>query len=94
MFKKEPLSENNSRKPEEPEPVEGHKLTKLFNKVTGQPSSYVNKSDYIFGKTLGAGTFGVVRQARCISSGENVAVKILLKKASFEGPVSTTTDAI
>lgn len=81
MFKKEPLSENNSRKPEEPEPVEGHKLTKLFNKVTGQPSSYVNKSDYIFGKTLGAGTFGVVRQARCISSGENVAVKILLKKA-------------
>lgn len=80
MFGKQQISANRT-KPEEPEPVEGHKLTKLFNKMTGQPQSYVNKSDYIFGKTLGAGSFGVVRQARCISTGENVAVKILLKKA-------------
>ena len=40
-----------------------------------------NKNDYIFGRTMGAGTFGVVRQARRISTNENVAVKILLKKA-------------
>ncbi|KAG0656326.1 Calmodulin-dependent protein kinase cmk2 [Maudiozyma exigua] len=40
-----------------------------------------NKIDYIFGKTLGAGTFGIVRQARKISTDEDVAVKILLKKA-------------
>ncbi|SMN19238.1 similar to Saccharomyces cerevisiae YFR014C CMK1 Calmodulin-dependent protein kinase [Maudiozyma saulgeensis] len=40
-----------------------------------------NKSDYIFGKTLGAGTFGIVRQARKLSTNEDVAVKILLKKA-------------
>ncbi|CCF57439.1 hypothetical protein KAFR_0C04480 [Kazachstania africana CBS 2517] len=39
------------------------------------------KTDYIFGKTLGAGTFGVVRQARKLSTNEDVAVKILLKKA-------------
>lgn len=71
----------NSGKPKEPEQVEGHKLTKIIHKLSGQPSSYVNKSDYIFGKTLGAGSFGVVRQARKISTGDNVAVKILLKKA-------------
>ena len=40
-----------------------------------------NKTDYIFGKTLGAGTFGIVRQARKLSTDEDVAVKILLKKA-------------
>lgn len=39
------------------------------------------KTDYVFGKTLGAGTFGVVRQARKLSTDENVAIKILLKKA-------------
>lgn len=39
------------------------------------------KFDYVFGKTLGAGSFGVVRQARRLSTDENVAVKILLKKA-------------
>ncbi|SCW02554.1 LAFE_0F09010g1_1 [Lachancea fermentati] len=78
------LKETNKdtiQKPEDPEPVEGHKLMKMIHKISGQPSSYVNKSDYIFGRTLGAGSFGVVRQARKISTGENVAVKILLKKA-------------
>ncbi|KAL3233170.1 Calcium/calmodulin-dependent protein kinase II [Nakaseomyces bracarensis] len=65
----------------EPEHVQGHKVTKLFNKLSGQPDSYVSKSNYVFGKTLGAGTFGVVRQARYIPANEDVAVKILLKKA-------------
>ncbi|CAI4061053.1 hypothetical protein SKDZ_06G0750 [Saccharomyces kudriavzevii ZP591] len=46
-----------------------------------QPASYVNKKNYVFGKTLGAGTFGVVRQARNTETGEDVAVKILIKKA-------------
>lgn len=41
----------------------------------------MNKSNYVFGKTLGAGTFGVVRQARYSPTNEDVAVKILLKKA-------------
>lgn len=64
-----------------PSETGGHKVSKLLNKLSGQPSSYVNKRDYIFGKTLGAGTFGVVRQARHIPTNENVAVKILLKQA-------------
>ncbi|CAR30503.1 serine/threonine-protein kinase [Lachancea thermotolerans CBS 6340] len=68
-------------KPEEPEKIEGHTFKKVLNKISGQPDSYVNKADYIFGRTLGAGSFGVVRQARKLSTGENVAVKILLKKA-------------
>ena len=41
----------------------------------------LKKYDYVFGRTLGAGSFGVVRQARKLSTDENVAVKILLKKA-------------
>ncbi|CCH60995.1 hypothetical protein TBLA_0D05010 [Henningerozyma blattae CBS 6284] len=65
----------------QPDAVEGHKVAKFFNKLSGQPSSYINKSDYVFGKTLGAGSFGVVRQAKKLSTDENVAVKIILKKA-------------
>ncbi|SCU90601.1 LAME_0E09252g1_1 [Lachancea meyersii CBS 8951] len=68
-------------KPQEPEQVEGHAIKKILNKISGNPNSYINKVDYIFGRTLGAGSFGVVRQARKLSTGENVAVKILLKKA-------------
>lgn len=64
-----------------PSHVGGHKVSKLFNKLSGQPESYVNKRDYVFGRTLGAGTFGIVRQARRYSTKQNVAVKILLKKA-------------
>lgn len=60
--------------------VEGSNLKKFFNKLSGQPESYTHKSNYVFGKTLGAGTFGVVRQARSVSTKEDVAVKIVLKK--------------
>lgn len=56
-------------------------VKKLFNKISGQPASYTRKSKYTFGKTLGAGSFGVVRYARDNESNEEVAVKILLKKA-------------
>ncbi|KAL3240101.1 calmodulin-dependent protein kinase CMK2 [Nakaseomyces bracarensis] len=75
------MSEEGIPEIREPEHVQGHKVTKLFNKLSGQPDSYVSKSNYVFGKTLGAGTFGVVRQARYIPANEDVAVKILLKKA-------------
>jgi calcium/calmodulin-dependent protein kinase I len=66
--------------PAQPE-IEGHGLKKLINKLSGQPESYAHKSNYIFGKTLGAGSFGVVRQARNVTTKEDVAVKIVLKKA-------------
>lgn len=52
----------------------------LINKVTGQPASHSKKKNYVFSKTLGAGTFGVVRQATMVSTGDQVAVKIILKK--------------
>ncbi|KAL4807958.1 kinase-like domain-containing protein [Aspergillus unguis] len=50
----------------------------MFNKLSGQPESYEKKSLYRFGRTLGAGTYGIVREADC-SKGK-VAVKIILKR--------------
>ncbi|OCT49319.1 Calcium/calmodulin-dependent protein kinase [Cladophialophora carrionii] len=51
----------------------------MMNKLQGQPDSYDKKSRYRFGKTLGAGTYGIVREAEV--GGEKVAVKIILKKS-------------
>ncbi|GMM33174.1 calmodulin-dependent protein kinase [Saccharomycopsis crataegensis] len=64
----------------QPSPVQGHGIQKFIQKLSGQPTSYARKTNYVFGKTLGAGTFGVVRQARDIATGEDVAMKIILKK--------------
>ncbi|KAL4921386.1 kinase-like domain-containing protein [Aspergillus aurantiobrunneus] len=50
----------------------------MFNKLSGQPESYEKKSLYRFGRTLGAGTYGIVREADC--SAGKVAVKIILKR--------------
>ncbi|CCE83466.1 Piso0_004042 [Millerozyma farinosa CBS 7064] len=61
--------------------TEGHNFKRILNKLSGQPSSYARKAQYTFGKTLGAGSFGIVRYARRDSDGEEVAVKIILKKA-------------
>ncbi|KAI4217263.1 MAG: hypothetical protein LQ351_000572 [Letrouitia transgressa] len=50
----------------------------MLNKLSGQPDSYDKKAQYRFGKTLGAGTYGIVREAEC--AGDRYAVKIILKK--------------
>ncbi|KAI9821431.1 MAG: hypothetical protein M1826_000667 [Phylliscum demangeonii] len=50
----------------------------MLNRLAGQPESYDRKSRYKFGKTLGAGTYGIVREAECAEG--NVAIKIILKK--------------
>ena len=50
----------------------------MLNKLHGQPGSYDRKALYRFGKTLGAGTYGIVREADI--EGRKVAVKIILKK--------------
>lgn len=55
-------------------------LKRLFNKISGQPESYNRKSHLTFGRTLGAGSFGIVRHARDNVRAEDVAVKIILKK--------------
>lgn len=52
----------------------------LLNRVSGQPDNYKLKSEYRMGKTLGAGTFGVVKRATHIGTNEDVAIKIILKK--------------
>ncbi|KAI9926438.1 hypothetical protein AWENTII_006996 [Aspergillus wentii] len=51
----------------------------MLNKLSGQPESYEKKALYKFGRTLGAGTYGIVREAEC-NQGKKVAVKIILKK--------------
>ncbi|KAJ5756058.1 hypothetical protein N7533_005601 [Penicillium manginii] len=51
----------------------------MLNKLSGQPESYEKKALYKFGRTLGAGTYGIVREAES-TSGDKVAVKIILKK--------------
>lgn len=50
----------------------------MFNRLQGQPESYGRKAKYSFGRTLGAGTYGIVREA----DGPNgkVAIKIILKR--------------
>ncbi|MCJ1332108.1 hypothetical protein MMC10_008800 [Thelotrema lepadinum] len=50
----------------------------MFNKLQGQPESYDKKGSYRFGKTLGAGTYGIVREAE--QNGQKYAIKIILKK--------------
>lgn len=50
----------------------------MLNKLQGQPDSYDKKAQYKFGRTLGAGTYGIVREAEC--NGERYAIKIILKK--------------
>lgn len=51
----------------------------MLNKFSGQPDTYDKKSKYKFGRTLGAGTYGIVREADG-PDGKKVAIKIILKK--------------
>ncbi|KAI5800737.1 kinase-like domain-containing protein [Pyronema domesticum] len=53
-------------------------VASVFNKLHGQPSSYDKKALYKMGKTLGAGTYGIVREADGPTG--KCAVKIILKK--------------
>ncbi|KAI1376264.1 calcium/calmodulin-dependent protein kinase 1 [Hypoxylon crocopeplum] len=50
----------------------------MFSSLRGQPDSYERKAKYKFGRTLGAGTYGIVREAD--SPNGKVAIKIILKK--------------
>ncbi|KAK4147709.1 kinase-like domain-containing protein [Dichotomopilus funicola] len=50
----------------------------MLNRLHGQPESYDKKSKYRFGRTLGAGTYGIVREAE--GPNGRVAIKIILKK--------------
>ncbi|KAI0200300.1 calcium/calmodulin-dependent protein kinase [Astrocystis sublimbata] len=50
----------------------------MFNRLQGQPESYERKAKYRFGRALGAGTYGIVREAD--GPAGKVAIKIILKK--------------
>ncbi|POS87812.1 Protein kinase-like (PK-like) [Erysiphe pulchra] len=50
----------------------------MLHKLHIQPESYDKKSNYRFGRTLGAGTYGIVREAEGPTG--KVAIKIILKK--------------
>ncbi|KAJ5189141.1 hypothetical protein N7472_008155 [Penicillium cf. griseofulvum] len=54
-------------------------VANMLNKLSGQPESYEKKALYRFGRTLGAGTYGIVREADA-TDGQKVAIKIILKK--------------
>lgn len=68
-------------------------LQSFMNRVAGQPESYKRKAEYRFGKTLGAGTFGVVKRATHTATGEDVAIKIILKK-NLVGNEQMVTDEL
>lgn len=50
----------------------------MLSRLHGQPESYEKKAKYRFGRTLGAGTYGIVREAE--GPDGLVAIKIILKK--------------
>lgn len=54
----------------------------LHNPLARQPASYAKKKQYTFNKTLGEGTFGIVRSAiwNAADPPIGVAVKVISKK--------------
>lgn len=47
-----------------------------------QPESYKKKKEFVFGKTLGKGTFGEVKEATWTTRDNlHVAIKVILKKS-------------
>ncbi|EST07322.1 Protein kinase domain protein [Kalmanozyma brasiliensis GHG001] len=54
----------------------------FHNPLAKQPESYVKKKEYTFNKTLGEGTFGIVRSAtwKAADPPINVAVKVISKR--------------
>lgn len=58
--------------------MEHHSVTNMLNKLHGQPATYERKSKYNMGRTLGAGTYGIVKEADGPTG--KCAVKIILKK--------------
>ncbi|KAJ2856100.1 Calmodulin-dependent protein kinase cmk2 [Coemansia erecta] len=53
----------------------------MWHHLAQQPESYERKQYYTFGRTLGAGTFGEVREALFNPDGRRVAIKVIKKSA-------------
>ncbi|GAA5890575.1 hypothetical protein JCM8208_004920 [Rhodotorula glutinis] len=52
----------------------------LLDYITGQPPSYHRKKHYEIKQTLGVGGFAVVKQAKALDTGREVAIKIIPKE--------------
>ncbi|KAK9368402.1 kinase-like domain-containing protein [Lipomyces kononenkoae] len=68
-------------------------LYSIYGKLAHQPASYERKALYRFGRVLGAGTYGIVKTATVIETGEQVAIKIILKK-NVKGHESMVQDEL
>ncbi|KAF9890246.1 hypothetical protein FE257_006158 [Aspergillus nanangensis] len=58
--------------------LEDQAVPNMHDNQSGQPESFAKKALYRFGRTLGAGEYGIVREAN--SAWGKVAVKIILKR--------------
>ncbi|KAJ1823233.1 Calmodulin-dependent protein kinase cmk2 [Coemansia sp. RSA 2675] len=56
----------------------------MWHHLAQQPESYERKQYYAFGRVLGAGTFGEVREATFTPDGRHVAIKVI-KKSGLNG---------
>lgn len=52
-------------------------LSSVIHKIASKHAASAKKNTYVFGETLGAGGFGVVRRAHNKQTGEDVAIKII-----------------
>ncbi|KAK9237602.1 kinase-like domain-containing protein [Lipomyces kononenkoae] len=68
-------------------------LYSIYGKLAHQPPSYERKALYRFGRVLGAGTYGIVKSATVIETGEQVAIKVILKK-NVKGHESMVQDEL
>ncbi|KAK9362539.1 kinase-like domain-containing protein [Lipomyces starkeyi] len=68
-------------------------LYSIYGKLSNQPASYERKALYRFGRVLGAGTYGIVKAATVIETGEQVAIKVILKK-NVKGHESMVQDEL
>ncbi|KAK9374748.1 kinase-like domain-containing protein [Lipomyces chichibuensis] len=68
-------------------------LYSIYGKLANHPASYERKALYRFGRVLGAGTYGIVKAATVIESGDRVAIKVILKK-NVKGHESMVQDEL
>ncbi|ORX83410.1 Pkinase-domain-containing protein [Basidiobolus meristosporus CBS 931.73] len=52
----------------------------VFDKLHRQPASYEKKKNYRIGRILGSGSYGEVKEAQVIKTGEFVAIKVIRKE--------------
>ncbi|KAG6810976.1 hypothetical protein H0H92_009559 [Tricholoma furcatifolium] len=62
------------------------KRIRFIYRHTAYPPQTPIEADYAIGKYLGAGSYGEVKEAKCLSSGEMVAIKTIKKFREIQSP--------